>query len=447
MAYLGSHCQTSGPPHARGWIKLLDGLLPEHYDPYPEAIIIGRTYEPDEESIARIWKGAAGADEWMAKWARFYAARPYVHAWEGPNEPHPMSNVAFADCMVEFYIRLVQHFDSARWKLVGGNWSDGWPFLQAFDDPAPRARRYGPMVQALAYGGHYLGLHAYSAPVMSNMAGAHTLRYRPTIAELREAGYQTPPVLLTETGIDGGVIGQHRCGWKSFIPAGVNAEEWYREQLAWYKAELDKDEYVKAAFVFTYGPNQDWMDFDVTPTLAQVIDDLNQTVPAPIGVPVAGPPKPPIIDLVDSLPKHAELKYSPRKRTQIERVVIHHSATVQKVISREATIRHITAIARGHRALGWPGIGYHYVIGPGGLIYQTNRLETVSYHVGGHNTTSVGVCMLGDFTRSDPTENQLASARALVAWLGWPVVPHKALNQTRCPGDWAGWGSQITTKG
>jgi len=129
MAYLGSHCQTSGPPHARGWIKLLDGLLPEHYDPYPEAIIIGRTYEPDEESIARIWKGAAGADEWMAKWARFYAARPYVHAWEGPNEPHPMSNVAFADCMVEFYIRLVQHFDSARWKLVGGNWSDGWPFL------------------------------------------------------------------------------------------------------------------------------------------------------------------------------------------------------------------------------------------------------------------------------------------------------------------------------
>lgn len=441
MAYLGSHCQTSGPPHARGWIKLLDGLLPEHYDPYPEAIIIGRTYEPDEESIARIWKGAAGADEWMAKWARFYAARPYVHAWEGPNEPHPMSNWAFADKMNEFYLRLIQHFNSAGWKLVGGNWSVGWPFLDAFTDPAPRAKRYGPMVQALADGGHYLGLHEYSAPTMTNGQGAYCLRYRQTLAEIKAAGYRTGDVLITETGIDGGVVGRPKTGWKTFIPAGANGEAWYREQLAWYKHELDKDECVKAAFVYTYAPNQEWMDFDLNPTLVDNIASLNTVIVKP----PAQAPKPPIIDLVDSLPKHATAKYPTRKLSQVKRIVIHHSATVQKEVSKAAAIRHITAIARGHRMLGWAGIGYHFVIGPGGLIYQTNRLETVSNHVGGHNTASVGVCMLGNFaTGQDPTEAQLVSARALVAWLGWPAVPHKALNQTACPGNWAAWGKRIT---
>ena len=437
MAYLGLHCQMAGPPSARGWIKLLDAALPENTNPYPGATIIGRTYEPDELSNERIWKGAAGADDWMVRWAPFYKTRPYVHAWEGPNEPHPMGQVGFADKMVEFYARLVRHFDSAGLKLVGGNWSVGWPFLDAFNDPAPRARRYGPMVQALAQSGHYLGLHEYAAPRMTSGLGAYCLRYRHTIREIQEAGYQTGPILITECGIDGGVVGRPKTGWKTFVPAGVNGEAWYREQLAWYKSELDKDAYVKAAFVYTYAPNGEWMDFDVTPTLVNSIDKLN-TVEPPAN------PAPPIIDLVDTLPKHATLTYNKRRPDQIKRVVIHHSATVQKEISQAATIRHITAIARGHRMFGWPGIGYHFVIGPGGLIYQTQRLETVSYHVSGYNTTSVGVCMLGSFaTGADPTDNQIASARALVHWLGWPVVPHKALNQTACPGNWARWGERI----
>ena len=42
-------------------------------------------------------------------------------------------------------------------------------------------------------------------------------------------------------------------------------------------------------------------------------------------------------------------------------------------------------------------------------------------------------------------DNKPARSERVV--FSWPVVPHKALNQTKCPGDWAGWGSQITKKG
>lgn len=152
-----------------------------------------------------------------------------------------------------------------------------------------------------------------------------------------------------------------------------------------------------------------------------------------------------IVNLVGKLPVHPELKYDKRVLSQIVRTVIHHSATVPGEVSQAATVRHIEAIARGHvEDNDWPGIGYHFVIGPGGKVYQTNLLETISYHVGGKNTPSVGVCLLGDFTKGDPTDNQIASARALVKWLGWPAVSHKDLSQTQCPGNWEKWGYLIT---
>ena len=152
-----------------------------------------------------------------------------------------------------------------------------------------------------------------------------------------------------------------------------------------------------------------------------------------------------IVNLVGQLPTHPKLKHKTRTADQkIERIVIHHSATVQTVISRDATIRHIKSIARGHvEDNDWPGIGYHYVIGPGGIVYRVNDVSTISYHVGNHNATSVGICLLGDFTKGDPTDNQIASARELVFRLGWPVVPHKALMQTKCPGNWDKWGHRI----
>jgi hypothetical protein len=109
-------------------------------------------------------------------------------------------------------------------------------------------------------------------------------------------------------------------------------------------------------------------------------------------------------------------------------------------------------MARYHvEVRGYPGIAYHYVIGPDGTIFHCNDDELFTWH--GHDfNTGLGVCLTGDFTSKWPTEAQLASA----AWLyrekrktygaGLRVVGHKEAPtaKTACPGDtWPQWRGKI----
>ena len=48
-----------------------------------------------------------------------------------------------------------------------------------------------------------------------------------------------------------------------------------------------------------------------------------------------------------------------------------------------------------HRARGWNGIGYHYVIRRDGTIEQGRPEEQVGAHVAGHNANSIGICYAG----------------------------------------------------
>jgi len=138
-----------------------------------------------------------------------------------------------------------------------------------------------------------------------------------------------------------------------------------------------------------------------------------------------------IIDITDQLPKGAGT-YGSRNLSQIERFVIHHSATSSG--SPELYAKH--HIEKN----GWPGIGYHFVIQKDGTIYQTNRLQTISYNVGGYNTGSVGICLTGNYEVETPPAAQMDSLlwllRKLAGELGpYPIYPHRQFSETKCPGD------------
>ncbi len=92
----------------------------------------------------------------------------------------------------------------------------------------------------------FLSVHEYGAPRMQDGWGC--LRYRLLKSPLL--------VLVTECGIDGGVIGQARKGWRSFTDAGG-----YAGQLDWYASEIAKDR-VRAT-IFLNGGFSDWTDFDI----------------------------------------------------------------------------------------------------------------------------------------------------------------------------------------
>jgi hypothetical protein len=101
-----------------------------------------------------------------------------------------------------------------------------------------------------------------------------------------------------------------------------------------------------------------------------------------------------------------------------------------------------------HRARGWDGVGYAFVIGNGtdtadGEIETTFRWreQRDGAHVKGWNDLAIGVCLVGNFEETDPTPLQRESLVRLVRHLrlrfGIPrerVVGHGALGATLCPG-------------
>lgn len=90
-------------------------------------------------------------------------------------------------------------------------------------------------------------------------------------------------------------------------------------------------------------------------------------------------------------------------------IIVHHSLT--KTGSAEAYARyHVDT-------LGWPGIGYHFVIEQDGTIKQNHSIGVMSYHVGNHNKYCVGICLTGDFRTQEPTTAQKNSLRQLVSYL------------------------------
>ena len=106
-------------------------------------------------------------------------------------------------------------------------------------------------------------------------------------------------------------------------------------------------------------------------------------------------------DFRERLAKHATKQYSPRLLSAITHIAVHHSAT--KTGSAEAYSRYHVS------ELGWPGIGYHFVIEKDGIIKWTNNLQTVSYHVGNSNKKAIGICLTGDFKEEQPTPLQWQS--------------------------------------
>jgi hypothetical protein len=139
-----------------------------------------------------------------------------------------------------------------------------------------------------------------------------------------------------------------------------------------------------------------------------------------------------IIDIIDELPKDPNQSYANRTLSQIERIVVHNTAS-----SESATPE---AIANYHvNTRGWAGIGYHYLIKNDGTIYQTNHLTTVSYHVGNANTKSIGISLIGNFEENNINNIQYAALIRLLNHLKglFPTIeidPHKKYANTACPG-------------
>jgi hypothetical protein len=187
-------------------------------------------------------------------------------------------------------------FEAERTRLLSaagvrscvGSFSTGQPALELW--PA-----FYPALQAIREHGGFLGLHEYAAPYMWFASGPHqlqpgvdagdegwlTLRYRKVYRHyLQPAGLEVP-LVITETGIDGQVRdrpGPDGRGWQDFGEfwhaegaASTTAEGFYVEQLAWYDAELAKDDYVRGAAVYALAAPAGWETYEILGPAADIL--------------------------------------------------------------------------------------------------------------------------------------------------------------------------------
>ncbi|XP_063785926.1 N-acetylmuramoyl-L-alanine amidase [Pseudophryne corroboree] len=93
---------------------------------------------------------------------------------------------------------------------------------------------------------------------------------------------------------------------------------------------------------------------------------------------------------------------------------------------------------------GWDDIGYSFVVGSDGYIYEGRGWHWVGAHTKGHNSVGYGVSFIGDFSTSVP-ESQIMSL-VKDCFLKWAVRSgyisanyslqgHRQVVNTTCPGD------------
>lgn len=90
---------------------------------------------------------------------------------------------------------------------------------------------------------------------------------------------------------------------------------------------------------------------------------------------------------------------------RIELLVVHCSATRPKMDVGRAEIN------EWHAARGWGRIGYHYVIRRNGAL-ETGREESeVGVHCKGHNSNSIGICMVGGVNDAGKAEDNFTPSQ------------------------------------
>ncbi|MBI3361065.1 MAG: hypothetical protein HY023_08135 [Chloroflexi bacterium] len=209
-----------------------------------------------------------------------YQANPWVDYWEGWNEFPPNKPSEWA-WYAKFEAERACQMQALGFKAAIGGFSAGKPEY-------PDMALFLPALQAAARCGAIFTLHEYSSPVLQTgvgdgipnainlpQAGALTLRYR-----YWYEGYLKPqglnvPLIISEAGVEsrvgpgcplGGDGGWTKCApdWKA---AGLGGDpvKAYLSQLQWYDAELQKDDYVLGAALFTAGAHSsdDWLTFNL----------------------------------------------------------------------------------------------------------------------------------------------------------------------------------------
>ena len=155
-----------------------------------------------------------------------------------------------------------------------------------------------------------------------------------------------------------------------------------------------------------------------------------KTTPVPAPRARRGPQLPPLSGTLE-VPIRRQWKY----------IVVHHSG------SDRGSMR---GIDEWHKQRGWEGVGYDFVIGndngsPDGTVEVTFRwtrqMQGAHAGVEEYNQYGIGICLVGNFEESYPTNAQMTSLVLLIDYLQdrchiptYNILMHRQIKSTECPG-------------
>ena len=124
------------------------------------------------------------------------------------------------------------------------------------------------------------------------------------------------------------------------------------------------------------------------------------------------------------------------------RITVHHTVTPNNdSMSMPARMRQIQSFHMFSR--GWCDVGYHFLVGQDGRVYQGRPERLIGAHVGGHNTNNAGVSFIGTFTSRAPSNAMFQAGGRILKSLSREygirlnrtnVKGHRQLGSTACPG-------------
>ena len=82
---------------------------------------------------------------------------------------------------------------------------------------------------------------------------------------------------------------------------------------------------------------------------------------------------------------------------KIDKIIIHCTATA------EGKDFHVKDVDKWHKARGWKGIGYHYLITLDGTIEKGRGENEIGAHTTGQNKNSIGICYVGGLAKDGKT--------------------------------------------
>ena len=138
----------------------------------------------------------------------------------------------------------------------------------------------------------------------------------------------------------------------------------------------------------------------------------------------------------------APVKPNSNPMGEVTRITVHHTGEHAGMVGLPE-LEVIQRIENYHRnGKGWAAIGYHYLVGKNGHVYEGRPAQWQGAHTSGENENNLGISVIGDFQQQLPNSRQLVALTAFLddmrAKYKVPkrrIYGHRDHGHTICPGE------------